>query len=211
MTDLIIKVDKDKFDGLMGALDRAESKGYMPDAMAEEWAAFEWDALESRVLAESSNKADEEWCKAYAEEWQDTLKEQSDRIKELERVLAERKPIYQIQSGYGWIDIREKEFNELGNYGGKRALFTHSTPDDASQWISVSERLPEDGQTVVVYDPDNTILKVWPAQWDAENQAFTAGSHKSAGWFEKDEVTHWMPLPKPPAAIDRAMQDTKGA
>jgi hypothetical protein len=47
------------------------------------------------------------------------------------RVLAERKPIYQIQSGYGWIDISEKEFNDLGNYGGKRALFTHPTPDDA--------------------------------------------------------------------------------
>jgi hypothetical protein len=196
MTDLIIKVDKDKFDGLMGALDRAESKGYMPDAMAEEWAAFEWDALESRVLAESSNKADEEWCKAYAEEWQDTLKEQSDRIKELERVLAERKPV-----------IDKSMVKRLMVQHG----LAHPTPDDASQWISVSERLPEDDQMVVVYDPDNTILKVWPAQWDAENQAFTAGSHKSAGWFEKDEVTHWMPLPKPPAAIDRAMQDTKGA
>lgn len=54
MTDLIIKVDKDKFDRLMSALDRAESKGYMPDTMAEEWSAFEWEALESRVLAEKS-------------------------------------------------------------------------------------------------------------------------------------------------------------
>jgi hypothetical protein len=30
------------FDDLINALDRAERKGYMPDAMAEEWAAFDW-------------------------------------------------------------------------------------------------------------------------------------------------------------------------
>jgi hypothetical protein len=175
-------------------LERTE-RGYVDIAADRMWQGWQ-AALESRVLAESSNKADEEWCKAYAEEWQDTLKEQSDRIKELERVLAERKPV-----------IDKSMVKRLMVQHG----LAHPTPDDASQWISVSERLPEDDQMVVVYDPDNTILKVWPAQWDAENQAFTAGSHKSAGWFEKDEVTHWMPLPKPPAAIDRAMQDTKGA
>jgi hypothetical protein len=30
------------FDKLMSALDRAERKGYMPDAMADEWGEFQW-------------------------------------------------------------------------------------------------------------------------------------------------------------------------
>ena len=30
------------FDALMTALERADSKGYMPDAMADEWAAFDF-------------------------------------------------------------------------------------------------------------------------------------------------------------------------
>jgi hypothetical protein len=40
-----IKVDKDRFDQLMDALDRAESKGYMPDAIAQRWSAFEWEIV----------------------------------------------------------------------------------------------------------------------------------------------------------------------
>jgi len=31
------------FDGLMVALGRAERKGYMPDAVAEDWGLFEWN------------------------------------------------------------------------------------------------------------------------------------------------------------------------
>jgi hypothetical protein len=92
------------------------------------WKAWQ-AALESRVLAESSNKADEEWCKAYAEEWQDTLKEQSDRIKELERVLAER------------ASLTEREVIAISNalqgsnyayLGDRLRAFTHPTTDDAS-------------------------------------------------------------------------------
>lgn len=36
----------------------------------------------------ASQQADAEFCEAYAQEWQDTLKEQSDRIKELEAQLT---------------------------------------------------------------------------------------------------------------------------
>lgn len=40
-----ISVASDEFDALMAALERAESKGYLPDAMAEEWAAFQWEEI----------------------------------------------------------------------------------------------------------------------------------------------------------------------
>lgn len=72
------------------------------------------------------------------------------------------------------------------------------TTPDREAWISVDDRLPADGQMVAVYDPEHAILKVWPAQWDEKYQCFTAGSHGSAGWFERNEVTHWMPLPTAP-------------
>jgi len=61
-------------------------------------------------------------------------------------------------------------------------------------WIDIKDGYPEeDGMLVVVFDPYNHPL-VWPARWDARNKAFDS----NGGWFEKDEVTHWMPLPPPP-------------
>ena len=40
-----ISVASEEFDALMAALDRAESKGYLPDAIAEEWEAFQWEEI----------------------------------------------------------------------------------------------------------------------------------------------------------------------
>ena len=36
------------FDELMNALDRADRKGYMPDALKEEWEAFNWKPAQSQ-------------------------------------------------------------------------------------------------------------------------------------------------------------------
>ena len=61
-------------------------------------------------------------------------------------------------------------------------------------WIDIKDCYPEeDGMLVVVFDPHNHPT-VWPAKWNAACKAFDA----NGGWFEKDEVTHWMPLPPPP-------------
>jgi hypothetical protein len=57
MTELIIKVDKEKFGNLMYALDRAEEKGYLPDAIAEEWSAFEWEIT---LAASAPNPSDKQ-------------------------------------------------------------------------------------------------------------------------------------------------------
>lgn len=62
------------------------------------------------------------------------------------------------------------------------------------EWIDTKDGYPrEDGMLVVVFDPGNEP-NVWPAKWDAQNRSFSAAD----GWFEKDEVTHWAPLPEPP-------------
>lgn len=64
-----------------------------------------------------------------------------------------------------------------------------------SIWIGVKDRLPEDGQLVVIYDPENQPT-VWPSKYDKKNGVFLS----CEGWFEQEEITHWMPLPLPPAA-----------
>ena len=67
-----------------------------------------------------------------------------------------------------------------------------------SQWIPVSERLPEDGVDVLVSwgTPEGELLI---AHWRADERE----------WFDDEGkrvpavgVTHWMPLPEPPRASD---------
>ncbi len=65
----------------------------------------------------------------------------------------------------------------------------------SSKWIPVTERLPEEYEPVLVYDPSMDHGQyVMEATWSVD------------GWmtefdFDHDEnpgITHWMPLPEPP-------------
>lgn len=64
----------------------------------------------------------------------------------------------------------------------------------AQRWIPVSERLPNESNTYLVYSPDvpdGAGTKVWQVAyyaWKTPKMEFTTGY----------TVTHWMPLPKPP-------------
>ena len=58
------------------------------------------------------------------------------------------------------------------------------------EWISVSERLPEDGQSVLTYK--NGICDI--QTYEARKNGWVSKS-----WFwSMATVTHWMPLPQPP-------------
>lgn len=50
-----------------------------------------------------------------------------------------------------------------------------------SKWISVKERLPDNGQYVLAYSEDDDFMTV-------------EARHK----FDAFQITHWMPLPEPP-------------
>lgn len=61
-------------------------------------------------------------------------------------------------------------------------------------WISVKERLPEEqtGVLIAVKDCRSVIAQVWNGRWTDVGE--------SGLDYEQDDVTHWMPLPEPPAS-----------
>lgn len=62
--------------------------------------------------------------------------------------------------------------------------------DKMPKWISVNERLPENQFIVLAYVHHSYELVRWNEYEEIWEHEF--------GWFNKDEVTHWMPLPEPP-------------
>jgi hypothetical protein len=59
------------------------------------------------------------------------------------------------------------------------------------EWIPVSEKLPKDGNKVIVYSYENGDFHT--AELDGKLW------HLDCGWLlDVDDFTHWMPLPKPP-------------
>jgi hypothetical protein len=66
-----------------------------------------------------------------------------------------------------------------------------------SKWISVGERLPQDGTSVLGWRPGDPVFE---CQWHDASSG--GGIDREAGWFcypePIDPPTHWMPLPAPP-------------
>jgi hypothetical protein len=88
------------------------------------------------------------------------------------------------------------EFKKQGYVAGYQAGRSNSEAVQAAapQWISVKDRLPEEDVDVVIgwfskTASNKTFWTVDAAQ--LTNKVFS-------GWRVYPEVTHWMPLPKPP-------------
>ena len=58
------------------------------------------------------------------------------------------------------------------------------------KWIPVSERLPENGDTVIVCDTREDYVNSF---WYDHGWWYNEGHRVSL-----EEITHWMPLPEPP-------------
>lgn len=76
-----------------------------------------------------------------------------------------------------------------------------STQEDRARWIPVTERLPEGDDTVLVYCPEVFKYVTGP-----HKSFFGRYSHTLDKWIvlsfganDTWTVTHWMPLPEPPA------------
>ena len=82
----------------------------------------------------------------------------------------------------GGIFADDDEFLDLIN-----DAFTEDVAPKA-EWISVEERVPDNGETVLTVDNEGYMIV---ASW-----------YELGGWFlpvcRANPVTHWMPLPVPP-------------
>ena len=61
-----------------------------------------------------------------------------------------------------------------------------------SEWIPVSERLPEDGSDVLAYMQNSIESRIYPANYDHGEWWDCIFTNKVLS------TTHWMPLPEPP-------------
>ena len=71
------------------------------------------------------------------------------------------------------------------------------------RWISVKERFPEQGQSVIYYFDK---CGVYAGKYEKYKWPEEAGGHESDCFYSDDgylcdDVTHWMPLPEPPILL----------
>ncbi len=66
-----------------------------------------------------------------------------------------------------------------------------------SEWISIKDELPEFHEEILFYVDDQ--LAVMKGAFYRNSHKFKAYGKFTEASFYKGEVTHWMPLPKPPA------------
>lgn len=64
-----------------------------------------------------------------------------------------------------------------------------------NEWVSVEERLPENGQIVLFHQKDGFI---YCAEYFAGNALMSPGWFIDNDSWDAKEVTHWMPIPAPP-------------
>jgi len=68
---------------------------------------------------------------------------------------------------------------------------------DVPAWVPVSERLPEEGDSVLIYSPESVDPFHVAARWDVESSLTSPRRHPNFTWHGPP-VTHWMPLPEAP-------------
>ena len=97
------------------------------------------------------------------------------------------------------MDVREKlvellcEVQYLGGLEEKIADYLIANGVTVQKWISVKDRLPEDGEIVLVCGSRGgvyTAVLNKPGQYK--------GWHKLNSKIHYCDPTHWMPLPEPP-------------
>lgn len=66
-------------------------------------------------------------------------------------------------------------------------------------WISVNDRMPRDGERVMVYvEEQNNLPPYHLTAMISENEKYTLRFHELYYYQEIEGITHWRPLPSPP-------------
>ena len=97
---------------------------------------------------------------------------------------------------YPELDLSElhafaQRFDEMHPAAIRR---TSPVSQTMSEWISVEDRLPEDGVEVLAYDTDHEIYAL------AERCLDSLRASDESTYYLRP--THWMPLPEPPSASE---------
>lgn len=86
--------------------------------------------------------------------------------------------------------LSEYDRQHQGPPGGARKIIAEAPAADVVErprWISVKERMPEDGKNVLAYEGGGFYFLDWccDGKWVVASESIAV-------------VTHWMPLPEPP-------------
>lgn len=72
-------------------------------------------------------------------------------------------------------------------------------PKGVNSWISVEDRLPEDGQQVLTFfEITGVEIAKYQNLKGTKDEIFGHNCFYNGKGYLTDDVTHWMPLPKPP-------------
>lgn len=129
----------------------------------------------------------------------DVEAERRDAVIEAARRLVKSKGRYHTELNYRHLAAA---LDELAT----RRAATGTPAKRAPDWISVEDRLPDDCTFVAIFDPENDGMPVRTAHWLAGSRTFES----EQGWLAWDEVSHWMPLPPPPAQSQPAGSARQG-
>jgi hypothetical protein len=106
----------------------------------------------------------------------------------------------QMAEEYAWKHYGYSAINhQLDFLAGYQAAMNSS--NNSNGWISVKERLPEEGLEVLIFGKIlNDISKVLGvrARFQGDQKSKYTWESEDIHIYTQYDVTHWMPLPKPP-------------
>lgn len=75
------------------------------------------------------------------------------------------------------------------------------------EWISVKDRLPPEKTNVILFDGDEIFCgdfhyMDFPDGRREEYWGVQACDGQCYGWYQKNMISHWMPLPEKPNELD---------
>jgi hypothetical protein len=164
----------DQFDALMSALDRAARKGYMPDAVADEWQAFDYDDAPATPAAQPA-----EWTITAPDgrQWTGATREPPTPEQQ-----AAFEALVQKQEADMLADHEHLNCPACGGSG--------HVEDARDGWIAVADRLPEEDVDVLcarAHGATPVVAGLYFGAWYAEDTEDRI-----------EHVTHWRPLPAAP-------------
>lgn len=65
-------------------------------------------------------------------------------------------------------------------------------------WIPIEEKAPPNGENVILFDGNEVFCGYRYSTCGGFDWSGQGCDGICYGWYEKDPITHWMPLPEPP-------------